>query len=504
MANVSGNSVQLQTALADGTPITSNRFPGIANGASIYINPQSADGQPPIPYTVDHVDSAFALTLTGSAGTQTLVPYLVEYGGEDGNNLTVYITVRTPNVRLSVDKTVLTFSGGSSDVTWHISLDFSALGIDQIRQAWVTFAPKLANATVYTDTEWTATFSNWSVRDPNNVRTLKIAGPGSLRIGNADPACQYTGGWATQGADNYWRGFAQVSHQAGDTLTISYTTPEVHDLYLGTGLYVDRRQVSASLDGDSASKLDCYLNTGSEVVTRRLLRQGVAAGTHTVTFTVGDVNPLAISTAGIFAFVFDYLEAAVPTVDVADAMVTYQNMSPALDFDTDATYKMSPQRLLWHVLKLGFRGQLNEYLGVFWWNQRKRSGGVWNTASIDFSQQAWESGDTAFVSIGSFKMAKSVILWETNDPLNSGSHVPYGQLIAQHFVFYINSATVSMWAELTGDSTLTIHTRTPNFGDTISAARRPGNSAGCVADPKGCSAAFRYTHSQLGLFGERV
>ena len=70
-------------------------------------------------------------------------------------------------------------------------------------------------------------------------------------------------------------------------------------------------------------------------------------------------------------------------------------------------------------------------------------------------------------------MAKSVIIWETNDPLNSGSLVPYGKLIAQHFVFYINSATVAMWAELTGDSILTIHTRTPNFGDTISAKRRP-------------------------------
>jgi hypothetical protein len=112
----------------------------------------------------------------------------------------------------------LALTGGSSDVTWHISLDFSALGIDKIRQAWVTFAPKLANGTYYSDTEWTATFSNWSVQDPDDIRLLKIAGPGSLRIGNADPACDYVGSWASQGANNYWRGFSRVTHQPGDSL----------------------------------------------------------------------------------------------------------------------------------------------------------------------------------------------------------------------------------------------------------------------------------------------
>ena len=330
LANVSGTSVQLQTSLADGTPVTSNRFPGIATGATIYLT--TIAGEDPTPYTVATVNSATTLTLTSSAGTQTLIPYLVEYGGEDGNNLAVYITVRTPNVNLSVDKTELQFTGGSSDVTWHISLDFSALGIDQIRQAWVTFAPKLANGTAYTDTEWTATFSNWSVEDPNNVRPLKIAGTGGLRIGNADPACNYSGTWAIQGANNYWHGFSRVTHQAGDSLTISYSTTETHDLYLGTGLYLDRRRVTVTLDGDSPTTVDCYLNTGSEVVTRRLLRQHVSAGTHTVTFTVGDVNPSAKSSAGVFSFVFDYLEAAVPTVDINDAVVTYNNISPAHRF----------------------------------------------------------------------------------------------------------------------------------------------------------------------------
>jgi hypothetical protein len=456
LANVSGTSVLLTTVQADGqTPVTSNRFPGIATGATIYI------GQPAVAYTVATVTSASTLTLTTSAGTQAYVPYLVEYGGDDGNNLTVYMTVRPANIGLSVDQAVLPLTGGSSDVTWNISLDFSALGIDQIRQAWITFAPELANAAAYSDTEWAVTFSNWNVEDAQNVRTLQIAGPGSIRVASADTqSCTYSGtGWQIQGANNYWHGFAQVTHNAGDYLTVTYSATQTHSLYMGTSLYLDRRTVSITLDGDSATALDCYLKTGSEIVTRRLLRTGVAAGTHTVTITVGNANPLAQSAAGTFAFLFDYLEAAIPTPNVDDPMVIYPNVSPALDFDTDATYKMSPQRLLWQLIKLGFQGQINEYLGVFWWNQRTRVDGVWNSATINFNGLTWADGDRATVSIGAFTMLKSVIAWDTPET------------IAQHFVFYINSATVSMWAEKTGPGQLTVHTRTPNWGDTITAAQ---------------------------------
>jgi hypothetical protein len=485
LASVAGTTVTLSDVAKDGSKVTSNRFPGIAAGATIYLNPTDVnpiDGslQDPVPSTVASVDRATSLTLASPAGTQAFVPYLVEYGGVDGNNLTVYITVRMDNISLSVDQTILPFTGGSSDVTWHISLDFSALGIDQIRQAWITFAPQLANGAAYTDTEWTATFSNWAVDDPGNRRPLKIAGPASLRVGNADRTCEYFGTWNVQSANNYWRGFSRVTHQAGDSVTVSYAATQDHDLYLGTSLYVDRRIVSVTLDGDTATTLDCYLNTGSEVVTRRLLRAGVAAGDHSVTITTAGVNAIATPSAGVYAFVFDYIEAAVPTAEINDAMITYGNVSPALDFDTDATYKMSPQRLFWHLLKLGFRGQLNEYLGVFWWNQRKRVGGGGNSAVIDFSQQTWQNGDAVYVSIGAFTMAKSVLTWEIPD------HVPAsekGDIIARHFVFYINSATVSMWAEKTGMGQLTIHTRTPNFGDTIAASRQAVGSATREAIP---------------------
>ncbi len=423
------------------------KFPGIASGSILYLAGAA--------YTVASVNSPTSLTLNSSAGSQTSAPYLAEYGGIDGNGVGVYIVVRPGNIHLQVDNPVLQLAGGSSaGVTWSLSLDFSALGIDQIRQAWITFAPMLPASAVYADTEWTAAFTNWSVVDPNNKRPLEIAGPGSLRVGNREAACVYSGGgWKTQPANNYWRGFASVTAEPGDSVTVSYSFDQTHELYLGTSLYVDRGIVSASLDADSPTNLDCYLNAGSEVVTRRLLRSAVSAGSHTLTVMLGTSNNP--SSSG-FNFIFDYIEAAIPTANISDAMVSYGNVSPALDFDTDATYKLSPQRLLWQLLKLGFQGHLNEYLGVFWWNQRKRVGASWNSA-VATIDGVWANNDIAALTIGTFRMTKSVITWDTADT------------IAEHFVLYINSATISMWAEKTGTGQLTIHTRTPNWGDTLSA-----------------------------------
>ncbi len=450
LVNVNGTSVEWVAWI---------KFPGIAPGSTIYLAG--------VPYTVATVNSPTSLTLTSPARSGSNISYLAEYGGADGNDLVVYMVVRPGNINLSVDNPILQLAGGKSEnVVWDISLDFSALGIDQIRQAWLTFAPALSGGAQYSDTEWTATFTNWSVTDPNHKRVLQFAGPGSLRVGNDESgSCTYSAGWNLQPANNYWRGFARITDAPGTSVTVSYTQNQQHDLYLGTSLYIDRGLVSVTLDGASLPDLDCYLKTGpdlsnpgSEVVTRRLLLSGVAAGTHSLTLTLKNTNN---SNSFGFNFVFDYIEAALPASDVNDAVVTYGNVSPALDFDTDATYKMSPQRLLWHILKLGFRGQLNEYLGVFWWNQRKRASATWNSAIITVSATSggtWAETDDLTVTIGGFTLTKSLIYWDTADT------------IAQHFVYYINAATVSMRAEITGAGQFTIYPRTPNWGDTLAVA----------------------------------
>lgn len=441
--NVSGASVTWQSG---------TKFPGIAAGSIIYLNG--------VNYVVSAVITSTALTLTTAAPSSTNTPYLAEYGGSDGNDVQVYMVVRPGNVTLAVNNPVLQLSGGNSDnVTWNISLDFTALGIDQLRQAWFTFAPRLAPGQAYADTQWAARFTSWSVQDLSSIRALQCAGPASLRVGNGDASCRYAGpGWQTLSANNYWHGFARQTSNPGDQLTVTYKTKLTHDLYLGTSLFNNRGIVSISLDGDSPTTLDCFLNVTSEVVTRRRLRQAVPPGTHHVTFTLlsnvhPGSNPAWDPKSLGSEFVFDYLEAAVAS-DLSNALVTYNNVSAALDFDTDATYKVSPQRLLWHLQKLGLDGQLNEYVGVYWWNQRKRINGSLNSAVVTFSG-TWSPGDTAAVTIGTFPFLKAVSQWDTPDT------------IAAHFVYYINAASVSMWAEKTGAGQLTIHVRTPNWHDTL-------------------------------------
>jgi hypothetical protein len=435
--NVSGTSV---------TWVDGIKFPGIAAGSSIYLAG--------IPYTVSAVSSPTSLILASAAPSGTNVVYLAEYGGLDGNSVSVYMLVPPGNASLAVDNPVLSLTGGNSDnVTWRISLDFTALGIDQLRQAWLTFAPQLTAGSFYADTEWTAIFSNWTVAAPNNNRALKCAGPGSVRTGNdQSQACTYSGaGWTVVAANNYWRGFSRVTSNAGDSLNLTYTCQAVHDLYLGSCLDKNQGAVSVSLDGDPSTQQSCYANidpkVDSSLITRRLLRRSVAAGTHTVTLTSLSAN----------SFLFDYLEAAVPS-DIPDPAIVYPNVSPALDFDTDATYKVSPQRLLWHLSKLGFSGQINEYLGVFWWNQRKRVNGIWNAAAVNFAG-TWAAGDTAILTIGAFSFRKAVNASDTLDTL------------AAHFVYYINAASVSMRAAKTGSGQLTIYTRTPNWGDSLTVSK---------------------------------
>ena len=123
------------------------------------------------------------------------------------------------------------------------------------------------------------------------------------------------------------------------------------------------------------------LNTASAVVARRLLRSAVPAGSIRST--------IRVQQAGVVYF--DFLEAAVLS-DVPDALAPRANISPALDFDTDHTYKLPPARLLWIMDKLGYAGPMNEYLGVFWWNQRTASGGSVSTAQVTFSGRLRRSG----------------------------------------------------------------------------------------------------------------
>jgi hypothetical protein len=353
--------------------------------------------------------------------------------GEDGNMLRMYAVAK--NARLRTGQDTVAFRGGVSDAVWRVTIDFSARGIADVRQMWLTFAPKLADAAAYQDTEWEAAFTNWNLSGPEPVRMLQVAGPGSYRIEESAKECVFTGNWPTEYAF-YSEGYARSSSKAGDKVTVTYRSSSVHDLWVGTSLYVDRGSVGATLDGDSETVLNAALNVDAAVNTRRKVRSGVAAGLHTLTLTLKEDKP----------FYFDFLETVVPS-DIPERFVDRPNLSPALDYSTDHTYKLAPARILWIFDQLGFTAPMNEYIGVFWWNQRKRTGASFPHVQVTFSG-TYQSGDAVFLKIGKQPVGKSVFPNENTD------------IVARHFEFVINSTFVGVWAKASGN-VLDIWTRSP-------------------------------------------
>ena len=61
-------------------------------------------------------------------------------------------------------------------------------------------------------------------------------------------------------------------------VTVFYSCPSPHDLYIGTSLYSDRGVAGVSLDEDAETELDCLLDAEPAVVTRRKVRSAVPAG----------------------------------------------------------------------------------------------------------------------------------------------------------------------------------------------------------------------------------
>ena len=433
MASVSGAAVTVTagrygTVNVSGTSVShvsGAYFTGITPGSPITIAGAS--------YTVDAVNSPASLTLTVAALTAAAVSYVAPRGGYDGNMIGLYSLARTTS--LTIDQATIQFSGGSSAVSWNCSLDFTALGVDQLRQCWLTFAPALADGAAYTPTEWQATFSNWELTGSASVAALQVAGFGSVRIEEDDPACTYTGSWSVE-SGFYSKYFAKATSDSAATLSVTYYSQFTHNLYLGTSLYADRAVLGVSLNvaGDIETSLDCRVPDSTAVVTRRLLRSSVAPGKHTVTFRIQHAG----------WFYFDFLEAAVLT-DVPDALAARTNISPALDFDTDHTYKLPPARVHWIFDKLGYAGPMNEYLGVFWWNERAGSGGSLSQAQVAFSG-TFVPGDTIFLTLNGSSLGKTVFAGDT------------AATIANHFAAYINGAFVGAWASASG-SVLTVTAR---------------------------------------------
>lgn len=387
--------------------------------------------------------------------------------GSDGNMIRLYSLSHDANLTLlSGGLDYGQMSGGVSDAVWHVTIDFDAFfatktwGAPDIRQMWFTYAPAIPDSAAFAPVpgkEFAATYTNWKVTGAN--KALQVAGPGSVRIEENDAWCTYSGSsWGLE-SGFYSKGFAKRATTAGDSVRIKYWCQHVHDLYIGTSLYLDRGEFSCSLDGDAATTLDAYLNSATAVVTRVKIRSAVPAGEHTVILTADGSGPVY----------FDFLEAAVPD-DVPDPDTVYTDRAPACDYGTDHTYKRAPYSLLWEMDTLGYQGPLNVYVSVFWWNQRLLNGRSYPAATIDFNQTTWADGDAAFIDISGLIFGKSVF----NDDTVS--------TIARHFTFFINQTAVGVWAEDDGAGLLTIYTRSVGTAYSFSCgASKEPSGGGAVA-----------------------
>lgn len=418
-------------------------FVGMAVGDSLMVGGMST--------TVTATGST-TLSVADDLGVQTGLAYLADRGGYDGNMVTLYAVAKNSN--LTTDVSTLPLTGGLSEGLWHVSLDFTALGIDQARQMWFTFAPALANGEAYAEQEWNAVFSNWSVSDPQGVRPLQVAGPNSVRVEEDDDYCTYAGTWAASSrvdsSVGFWsQGFAKTTAHVGDSVTVEYICLEEHNLYLGTLLATNCGKVSVSVDGGAAVTIDCYLNVTSSIATRRICGSAIAAGKHAVTITLTGSNPSALGSN----FYFDFLEAAVLS-DVPDPPAAVPNSSPAIDYDTNHGFQLPPARLMNIFDQLAFTGPLNEYVGVFWWNQRVAVGAVFPSVTIEFAGE-FVAGDQILLFIGTAapnnNVGKTVFANESNT------------IIAASLVYFINETFSGVWAKAgvsaDGNPTITITSR---------------------------------------------
>src|ERR1039458_8519378 len=327
------------------------------------------------------IASSTVMSASWSGGTAITLTLTDSTTGANGNRVGIYANVYAASGTPTETWTpaAQTMSGGVSPSAWHVSFPFSSFTETTIQRMWLTLAADM-QAGNFIAGEFSATFANWTVTDPNNRTPLSVAAPGSVRIEESD-------GWATPAG--YWEDPSVVApivsgwwsqgratrsaYSASQTrqMTVQTHCQYTSDIYLGTWLDSNCGIVSAALDGGTPVTLDCY-GAGVNPVRRKLFA-AVAAGAHTVVISLTSAKNVLSSG---WYFYFDFLECAVLGA-VPDAPVVNTAFGVATDWDTNNSIYLSPERLLWAIQRLGLTGEIDHYAGVFWWMQHNDPGNVY-------------------------------------------------------------------------------------------------------------------------------
>jgi hypothetical protein len=318
------------------------------------------------------------------------------------------------------------------------------------------------------DIEWQVRISNLTV---TGDRTLKVGG-GAPRIEESDGRCRYEGfwedyrygaGWPTQ----WWSlGHAKRSASNDDqdrrAVTIRYSYPSEHDLYLGTWLGRDAGRIAVSIDGGAPAVHDLYLNDYNGLAAMKRLAVGLPVGAHTVEIrALFDKHP---ASSGYYCY-FDYLWPLEPQ-NPPDPPKVYPNVSLAIDFDTDHGYKKPPAWHVWHLKQLGFMGHADVYMGVFWNNKRRRIEATYPNCTVAIT--AWEPDQPLWINLSG-----ATLYFAPGAGLSTED-------IAAHLRAMINVTYPGVWCTSEGGS-IHIRSRAPSYTFTISASPQLSISQGTPA-----------------------
>jgi hypothetical protein len=332
-------------------------------------------------------------------------------------------------------------------------------------QAWTpgTRIQRISTITgTRSDIEWQVRISSLTV---TGDRTLKVGGD-APRIEESDGRCRYEGfwedyhygaGWPTQ----WWSlGHAKrcAPNEAQDlrAVTIRYSYPREHDLYLGTWLGRDAGQIQVTIDGGAPAVHDLYLNDYNGLSAMKKLAAALPGGTHTAEIrALFSKHP---SSNGYY-FYFDYLWPLEPQ-DPPDPPKVYPDVSLAIDFDTDHGYKKPAAWHIWHLKKLGFMGHADVYMGVFWNNKRRRVEAAYPNCTLVLG--SWEPDQPLWITLGDpLEQQPGTTLY-----FSPGAGLATEDITA-HLRAMINVTFPGVWCTSDGN-TIHLRSRAPSYAFAIS------------------------------------
>jgi hypothetical protein len=397
----------------------------------------------------------FSQTMQAEATASSITLTLASSSlGANGNRIGVYANVYSTLPDGPTESWLPAWqllSGGTSPTQWLINLDFSSLsGLDvtgatvpvpmsAVRKMRWTWAADL-QASDFVRTEFAVTVSNWMVSGSN--RAYQVAGRGSWRVEDGDSSLTFTGQW-TQVIGNFSGGSIRYATLPGASVSYAYQSIRDHELNLGTRRIPEAAQLSVQVDQNPLQTLTTSL-AGEDLLVRWPLGSMSGNTLHTVTITHAGATGSP--------FFFDFLEIAIPTVDLP--IVTPDTQATlATDWDTLHSQTLAPERTAWLIQALGFTGRCNHYAGALWFYELTCVGQQYASGTITFSGTS-EFGKTTEISFGPTGVPERRTLLMH---MNLIGDTPSSLALA--FELLINEGATGIWAQA-NEGVLTINART--------------------------------------------